>query len=243
MKLNTYSIKGVKKAPVNMPKDWQEKENLALLAQAIRVYEAGRHPGLSKTKTRGEIRVSTRKIYRQKGTGMARHGDRGAPIFVGGGKAHGPDGLKRQLRLAKKMKQKALKIALGLKAKEGKLFFVDGIDSFNKTKQTVGLIEKISAKEKGIKKDARFTFALSEKNKKAKLFIRNIKNTQAILFRNINAYTVYFAGVLVVDKQALKEGVKGGKGTKSIKSKENKKTEKQKIKRKMRESAKSVKNP
>lgn len=187
-----------------MPKIMQEKENLVLLAQAIRVYEAKSHPALSKTKSRGEVALSKRKIWRQKGTGRARHGARSAPIFVGGGKAHGPKGVKRKLVLPKKMRQKALKVALTLKAKDNELMFLDGISLLKKTKDAAALLDKIAGKEK-FKKTKRYTLALSEKNSNAKLALRNLKNVDVVRFSDLNAYTVYFGGVLVIDKEALGE--------------------------------------
>ncbi len=203
-KVSVYSTKGVKKPSVSMPKIMQEKENLVLLAQAIRVYEAKSHPALSKTKSRGEVALSKRKIWRQKGTGRARHGARSAPIFVGGGKAHGPKGVKRKLVLPKKMRQKALKVALTLKAKDNELMFLDGISLLKKTKDAAALLDKIAGKEK-FKKTKRYTLALSEKNSNAKLALRNLKNVDVVRFSDLNAYTVYFGGVLVIDKEALGE--------------------------------------
>ena len=141
-KLNVYTSKGVKKAPVSFPKVFQEKENLVLLAQAIRVYEWKKHPGLSKVKTRGEVVASTRKIYRQKGTGRARHGAKSAPIFVGGGKAHGPRGVKRKLAFPRKMRQRALKIALTMKAKDRAMIVIEEISSLKKTKEAQQLLNK-----------------------------------------------------------------------------------------------------
>src|SRR3989344_3759198 len=133
VKLDVYSAKGIKKGYANLPERFVEKENLPLLAQAIRVYEARLHPGLAKVKTRGEVIASTRKIYRQKGTGGARHGAKSAPIFVGGGVTHGPKGLKRILTLPAKMRKKALGTALSLKAKEEKVFVIDGVSGFKKS--------------------------------------------------------------------------------------------------------------
>jgi large subunit ribosomal protein L4 len=216
IKLNVYSQNGTKKTSIDMPKDLIEKENRTLLAQAIRVYESGKHPGLSKVKTRGEIRASKRKIYRQKGTGQARHGAKSAPIFVGGGKAHGPKGVKRVLSLPKKMRQKALKIALSMKAAEKRLVVVDGIGSLNKTKETSSFMDKITKSEKEIGNKSRFTFLLSEKNKDAEKVIRNIENAKVSLFKDLNAYKVYFGGALVVDKSAFEE----------IKKEDNKKLKK-----------------
>lgn len=203
MKLNVYSVKGVKKTSVNLPKNFQEKENLVLLAQALRVYEAGRHPGLSKTKSRGEVTASKRKIYRQKGTGRARHGAKSAPIFVGGGVTHGPRGVKRKLDLPKKVRRKALKIALTLKSKDGQLLVIDGLSKLKKTKEAADLLDKITRKEIKVGKNGRFTFALSDENKKAILPLRNIKNVNITKFSDLNAYLVYYGGTLMLDSDAL----------------------------------------
>ncbi|KKQ73837.1 MAG: 50S ribosomal protein L4 [Candidatus Woesebacteria bacterium GW2011_GWB1_38_5b] len=199
-KLNAYTLKGVKTKSVEFPKDWQGKENMVLLAQAIRVYEWQRHPGLSKVKTRAGVSRSGRKIYRQKGTGLARHGDKGAPIFVGGGVAHGPKGVKKKLSLPKKIKRKALKIALTLKAKKGELIVVDNISTLNKTKDAVSLIKKIAEKEKNFNSRAKFTFILLGESKDAQLALRNIANLRTLFFENLNVYDVFYGGILVMDK-------------------------------------------
>lgn len=199
-KLDVFSAKGVKKEAVNLPKDFIEKENLALLAQAIRVYEGRRHRGISKIKTRGEVVASKRKIYRQKGTGRARHGALSAPIFVGGGKAHGPKGVKRKLELPKKMRRKAVGIALGQKVKDGDLLVVDGLSSLKKTKEAQKLVDKIL---KNRKKKDKISFLLSEKSFSAVRAIRNLSNAEAISFHNLNAYQVFHGGILLLDKEIL----------------------------------------
>lgn len=204
-KLNLYSAKGTKKPAITYPKKLEEKVNLALLAQAIRVYENSQHFGLSKTLSRGEVTASKRKIYRQKGTGRARHGALSAPIFVGGGKAHGPKGVKRALGMPKKMKKKALYISLTLKAKEGKLLVVESIAGLKKTKDAANLIDKIALKEKSFKSNSRFTFALSTKNKESGMALRNIPNVTVTRFADLNAHIVHFGGVLIIDKDALNE--------------------------------------
>ena len=107
--------------------------------------------------------------------------------------------------MPKKMRQKALKMALTLKAKEEKLIIVDNISSLKKTKQAADLIGKISAKEKNVKDLSRFTFVLSEKNKNARLAFRNLANSDVIAFKDLNALKVYLGGVLVLDKDAFGE--------------------------------------
>lgn len=221
IELNVYSIKGVKKPKVTLPHDLEVKASKVLLAQAIRVYTDRLHPGLAKVKTRGEVSYSTRKIYRQKGTGGARHGGRGAPIFVGGGVAHGPTGVKRELRLPKKLAQKAFKLALSLKARDGEVVVVDGLSSLKKTKDAFNLINKIRAGQ-GVRA-TKFTFAISEGSRAVRLTLRNLGNVETLPFKDINAYKVFYGGVLVIDKEALgtekktkKSGIVQKKSAKSV---------------------------
>ena len=198
LKIDTYSPKGTKLAAITLPKEYEAKENLALLAQAIRVYEDRGHFGLAKAKTRAEVERTKKKWYRQKGTGGARHGAKSAPIFVGGGVAHGPRPVKRELTLPKKMARQAYSIAMTLKAKEGKVLGLKGFETLKKTKDINGLIAKIG-------KEQRYLFALSEKNLGAKRYLKNLKNSEVVAFKNLNAYKVYFAGFLVLDKDVFEK--------------------------------------
>ena len=88
--LDVYSTSGKKTSTTSVKKKFFEaKINSSLMAQAIRVYLSNQRQAPAKTKSRGEVKVTKKKVWRQKGTGRARHGSRNAPIFVGGGKAHG----------------------------------------------------------------------------------------------------------------------------------------------------------
>jgi len=102
-KIITISAKTSKKTtPITAPKElFGEKENPTLLTQALHVYRARSHVGQVLKQTRSEVSRTKSKWYKQKGTGKARHGARTPNIFVGGGLAHGPDGLKRVLTLPK----------------------------------------------------------------------------------------------------------------------------------------------
>jgi len=222
IKLNLYSAKGVKKGNANLPRDLETKGDRVLLAQAIRVYEDRLHPGLAKVKTRGEVAYSTRKIYRQKGTGGARHGSRGAPIFVKGGRVHGPTGVKRKLKLTKKLSRKALRLALTLKAKDGELILIDNVSSLQKTKEVASLINTIVASRKEVLKNPKIIFILSDKNKGVLRVLRNIKNVDVVYFRNLNAYQVFYGRTLLLDKDALEESRKSSKGRTSSKGKKKK---------------------
>lgn len=120
----------------------------ALIAQAIYVYTENTHRGVPKTKTRGEVDLTKHKVYKQKGTGNARHGAKSSPIYVGGGVAFGPTGYATAPKsLSKKMKTKALIGILSLYQKENRLSLVDANEiSTSKTKDAAKVFgnEKIS---------------------------------------------------------------------------------------------------
>lgn len=153
----------------------------ALLAQALHVYRENSHRGVSKTKTRGEITMTKKKVYKQKGTGNARHGAKSAPLYVGGGVAFGPTGLKSAPKsLNQKMKIKALVGMLSLYQKENRLVLFDSAD-----------IKELSTKSalKALGKDqASFVF-MDEKPGVIKA-VSNLDNINLLSAKRLNAYTV-----------------------------------------------------
>ena len=131
-----YSLAGAKKGTISLNKEiFGAKVNKTLMAQAVRVYLVNQRQGTASTKTRGEVRASTRKIYRQKGTGRARHGAITAPIFRGGGIAFGPRSRTFELKMSKQMRKKALFSALSSKLLENKILVVDVDSATGKTKE------------------------------------------------------------------------------------------------------------
>mgnify|MGYP000648566375 CR=1 FL=1 len=202
MKVKVYSIKGTKLADFALPKEYVVDVNLNLLAQAKRVYEMGSHVGLRKTKTRSEVNKTKKKLYKQKGTGGARHGSKNAPIFVGGGVAHGPRPLKRVLELPKKMKKLALNMALSLRAKNGDLILVDGVNKIKKTKESASFLEKI-------KKDLKTKrFVVATREMETLKFFRNIENVLAVNFVNLNTFHILTGGTLILDKDIFEKAKK-----------------------------------
>jgi large subunit ribosomal protein L4 len=102
--------------------------------------------GTHKAKGRSEITKSTAKIYRQKGTGNARHGSRRAPIFVGGGVAHGPLPRKYTKRMPRRMRRAALRSALSAKAENGDIVLIDEVSmSAPKTKEMVSFVDRLTS--------------------------------------------------------------------------------------------------
>ena len=179
-----------------------DKVNKTLLAQAVRVYLANKRQGTVSTKTRGEVDGSTRKIYRQKGTGRARHGSLRAPIFVKGGIVFGPKPRDYSLILPKKMKRKALFSALSAKVLDGEVKVLQGLDKIEpKTKHFAGVLEKLGFDGKK-KKLLLVTPASLDNVKRAG---RNIPGVSLLQAKQLNAYDVLKNKNLVFMKESLAE--------------------------------------
>lgn len=122
--------------------------NLTLIAQAVRVYLANQRQGTQSAKTRGDVAASTKKIYKQKGTGRARHGAKSAPIFVGGGVTFAPKPRDFSLKLSDKMKKQALISALSAQNKKGNIQVATGFNKLSaKTKEAVKFLDKLTPKK------------------------------------------------------------------------------------------------
>lgn len=146
LSIPVYSLAGIKLRSLSLPKEiFGAKVNKPLLAQAIRVYLNMQKAHRSNTKSRSEVKGSTRKIWSQKGTGRARHGARTAPIFVGGGVALGPKFRKKVLTLPKKMKKAALISALSQRVTDREVLGIGGVEkATGKSKEVAQLVKKLN---------------------------------------------------------------------------------------------------
>lgn len=170
----------------------------SLIAQAIYIYQANSHQGISNTISRGDMNRTTKKVYKQKGTGGARHGSKSAPIFVGGGVTFGPSGMKTPLKsLNQKMKLKALAGILSLYQKENRLELVDisAIKSIN-TKKAISVINKDDMQNKIA------IIHSSESNEALKSF-DNIENINLLTARRLNTFNVAKYQKLLLTPKAI----------------------------------------
>lgn len=169
---------------ISLPKLISEaKPNRQLLFDCVQAYLTNQRQGTQKAKTRGEVQGSTAKIYRQKGTGRARHGDIKANIFVGGGIAFPPKPRDWQIRLPKKAKRRALAQALRERLKEGNLLVVDQIAvSEIKTKEL--------AKQLAQWKITDGLILVEKQDEKLLKSIRNIPRVTLTTIDNVNALQV-----------------------------------------------------
>lgn len=172
------------------------KPNKQLIAQAVRVYLANQREGSASTKTRGEVEGSTRKIYKQKGTGRARHGSIRAHIFVGGGIAFGPVPHGFTMEFPTKMKRKAVASALSQQFQEGNIVVVDGLESLTKTKAMAQVLSAAGATSSVL-------LVTAKDSQKALRVARNITGVDIIGGDSLNAYTVISHAKVVFMKQAV----------------------------------------
>lgn len=111
----------------------------------VTAYRANRRTGSANTKTRGEVSGNNKKIYKQKGTGNARHGDKRAPIFVGGGVVFGPRPRDYSKHVPKTVRKLALRRVLGDLTREGKILTVESFSVDGKTKNFVSAVSALTS--------------------------------------------------------------------------------------------------
>lgn len=204
---DVYDLTGKVTESLDLPKEiFGIKENPKLIAQAVRVYLANQRIGSASTKTRGEVQGSTKKIYRQKGTGRARHGGIRAPIFVHGGIAHGPKPKDFSLQLPQKMRRAALLSILSVKAKNGDIKIVNDIgNSELKTKQMAAMFAGIYPKNKKIRK---ILFVLDTKNDPVIRAVRNIEGVTYEFAKKLHTYEVLTSNSILFMKSSIENMVK-----------------------------------
>lgn len=169
-----------------------------VLHEVVVAQLASRRAGTRAGKERAAVQGSSKKIYKQKGTGNARHGSIRAPIFVGGGRAHPPKPQDWSYRPPRRVRIGALRGALSLLVKEGRFTVVDSIDLGEvKTKKLVSVLSDLKAGKKNLVVDA-------GENQSLKLSIRNLKESNFLPPEGVNVYDLLRHDHLVVSKAAVK---------------------------------------
>tara|TARA_Y100000590_G_C15654240_1_gene989992 strand:- start:938 stop:1564 length:627 start_codon:yes stop_codon:yes gene_type:complete len=186
MKLKVINIDGKKGNDIELSdKIFSIKPNAKMIQSLIEWQLNHFKPRTAKTKQRGEIKGSTAKIYAQKGTGGARHSSRKAPIFVGGGVAHGPKGANYKIKkINKKVRKLGLFHLLSQKYKTNLLFVVEDFKSeIKKTKEFNQFLEKNKLEN---------SLIISDKDSKSKIIrsAKNIPNLKIIDQEGANAYDI-----------------------------------------------------
>jgi large subunit ribosomal protein L4 len=198
-KVNVFNLKREKVGEVDLADEVfaaEVKEHL--FHEVVTAQLASRRAGTRAGKERAAVRGSSKKIYRQKGTGRARHGSIRAPIFVGGGRAHPPKPQDWSYRPPRRVRIGALKSALSLMLKEGRLTVVENIDLGEiKTKKLASVLSTLQAPTKVLVVD-------DKGNETLKLSIRNMSDNQFLPPEGVNVYDLLRHDHLVVSKDAAK---------------------------------------
>lgn len=197
MQLSVYNEKGTKKAAFTLPEDifglgW----NADLLHQVVVAYAANARTTVAAAKDRSEVRGGGIKPWRQKGTGRARHGSIRSPIWIGGGVTHGPLTVRDfSKKVNKKMKRKALGIALSSKLRDEELLLIDTISMKEpKTKDAREVMKKLSS-IKGFEnlitsKKNTLLIVVPERNEAVEKSFRNFGNVAVMDVSSITAKDV-----------------------------------------------------
>lgn len=167
----------------------------------VKQYLANQRQGTHKSKERGEIAGSTRKIKRQKGTGTARAGSIKSPVFRGGGRIFGPRPRNYSFKLNKNLKRLARKSALSIQAKDNNVVV---IEDFNfeapKTKNFVNVLKALELDSK------KSLFVMGEAHNNVYLSSRNLESSKVVNSSQLNTYGILNASKVVISESSL-EGI------------------------------------
>ena len=180
-------------------KVFAQEMNEHLLWETVKWQRAKRRGGNASTKTRGEIRATNQKPWKQKGTGRARAGDAKSPVWVGGGTVFGPKPRDYSYTMPRKARRRALRSALSLRLAENKLVVVDDFKSDGKTKNVAGTLSALGCAQPEHK-------ALIVEVLDNKLLVRGARNlprSKWIAPDGLNVYDILNHPTLVMTKESV----------------------------------------
>ena len=209
MEVSVLNMTGETVKSIELPAEiFGVEVNRGLMHQALVRQMANGRSGTHKAKGRSEIRASGRKIYRQKGTGNARHGSKRAPIFVGGGVAHGPKLRDYTKRMPRKMRRAAICSALSAKAEAGDIVVLDAISmDAPKTKEMASTQATLAG-------DNSVLLLLGERNENVEKSARNLSSMKALNANYLNIRDLLGHNKIIIPLDAL-EAIKGILGKES----------------------------
>ena len=197
-KANVFNMAGEKIGEIELSEAiFGIEPNKSVLHDSVKNHLANCRQGTQSALTKGEVSYSTRKPWRQKGTGRARAGYTGSPVWTHGGVAFAPKPRDYSYTLNKKVKRLALKSALSAKAAENEIVVVDGLKVEEiKTSVFNSFLKKIGVEKKALV----VTESVEEKVVKS---ARNIAGVETTIASILSPYMILTNGVMVVDKAAL----------------------------------------
>jgi len=194
-----YNTTGKQTGTAKLPTIFDATVNPTLIAQAVRVYRSNQRQSSAKTLRRAEVNLTKKKLYRQKGTGNARHGAKSAPIFVGGGIAHGPTGQQNFKRtMSKNMRRQALASTLSLKNQHKQISIINDLTKLDIKSKAAQLLLKNFKLE-----DQKVTIVTDSKNDQINQTWKNLNNVQIVYAPLLNTYQLLNGGHQIIMESAL----------------------------------------
>lgn len=201
-----YNLKGEKIDSIALPQDFfgVEVDN-GLIARGLRVYLNNRRSAAAKVKDRGEVAGTTKKMYAQKGTGRARHSTAKAPIFVGGGSAHGPQGNQNFSReLNSQTRKLIIRSLLSKFAQTGRVVVVEDLQSIEpKTKVAWKLVDILEKDNQDLVKSKKIGIISEAKSSNVIRAFGNIPGLNLMAGNSLNALDLSQQNFLILSHQAL----------------------------------------
>jgi large subunit ribosomal protein L4 len=201
MQLYILNIKGEKSGrTIELPEEiFGVEPNNHVIYLAVKQHLASRRQGNHKVKTRAEVKGSSKKLHKQKGTGGSRKGNIRNPLYRGGGTIFGPKPHFYDLKLNRKVKDLAKISALSHKAKDNSIFIVEDITmEAPKTKEFAGILKNLKVNGK------KTCFIIPDYNDNVYRSLRNVPSVCGTLISDINTYDIVNANVLVFTESAAK---------------------------------------
>ena len=197
MKLDVKNTAGSNVGQIDLADDvFATEVHEHLLWEVVKWQLAKRRAGNASTKRMSEVNGSSKKVWKQKGTGQARQGSRQAPHFVGGSSVFGPKPRSYEYNMPRKAKKLALRSVLSLRAKENKLIVVDAFDTDGKTKSVASALSTLQTGNKALIVD-------SKENTKLVRGAKNLASSQWLAPEGVNVYDVLRHETLVLTKAAV----------------------------------------
>jgi large subunit ribosomal protein L4 len=201
MQLDILNTKGEKTGrTIELPEEiFGIEPNDHVIYLAVKQYQAAQRQGTHKVKTRMEVKGSSKKLHKQKGTGGARKGNLRNPLYKGGGTIFGPKPHKYDIKLNRKVKDLAKMSALAYKAKENAIVVMEDVNmEAPKTKAFAGILKSLNVgKNKAL-------FVIPEYNDNIYLSLRNVEGVNGSVLSDMNTYDILDANVLVMTEKAAK---------------------------------------
>ena len=201
MQVDIINTKGEKTGrTIDLPEEiFGIEPNDHVIYLAVKQYQAAQRQGTHKVKTRMEVKGSSKKLHKQKGTGGARKGNLRNPLYTGGGTIFGPKPHRYDIKLNRKVKDLAKMSALAYKAKENAIVVMEDVNmEAPKTKAFSGILKTLNIGKK------KALFVIPEYDDNMYMSLRNVEGVNGSVLSDMNTYDILNANVLVMTEKAAK---------------------------------------